>query len=214
MIYLEIFLVTFVLSAVFALAGVGSAIALVPALNFLSVPLNWFTLPLIFSGIIFAPIGAYSSQFINEEIVKVILIFFLIVSAVLLLFYKKTPTHNKYKGKFFLFLAGGLIAYISGMLGIGGGSFLIPILIFLGYDVKKTAIAISFIIPFSTFPAFISYASFVSFDWIILCTALSSAVLGGVIGNKLMHSSMRPHYIKRLIAILLLIIAIKIGMDL
>jgi len=241
--YLEIFLATFALSTIFALGGVGSAIALVPFLNFLSVPLNLaksigllvntastitasflnfkkklidfkLALVLILPALIFAPVGAHSSQFINEEIIKIILLFFLVLSGFLLLFYKKKLSHNKYKQKWILFIVGGIIAYISGILGIGGGSFLLPILIFLGYDIKKTTRTVSFIIPFSTFPAFISYISFTFIDWKILFIAFSAAILGGVLGNKLMNLKMKASYIKKLIAILLFIIAIKIAMDL
>lgn len=236
--YVEIFSATFILSTIFAMGGVGSAIALVPFLNFMSLPLNFaksiglfvntattltaswmnfkkrvldfkFAIPLIISGIVLSPLGAQSSRFINEDIVKFILIIFLIISGSLLLFYKKKQNEKQYDQKWILYLAGGVVAFISGLLGIGGGSFLVPILLFLGYDVKKVAVAISFVIPFSTGPAFLSYLPFTHIDWIILSIAFVGAITGGFLGNHIMHSKMKPDHIKGLIGIFLLILAGK-----
>lgn len=236
--YIEIFLATFILSTLFAMGGVGSAIALVPFLNFMSVPLNFaksiglfvntattltaswmnfkkrvldftFALPLILSGIIFSPLGAQSSQFINENIVKSVLIIFLLISGFLLLFYKKKQNTKQYDQKWILYLAGGVVAFISGLLGIGGGSFLVPILLFLGYDAKKVAIAMSFVIPFSTGPAFVSYLSFTHIDWGILTIAFVGAIMGGILGNHIMHSQMKPYHMKKLIGIFLFLLAGK-----
>jgi len=236
--YIEIFSATFILSTIFAMGGVGSAIALVPFLNFMSLPLNFaksiglfvntastvtaswmnfkkrvldfkFAIPLIISGLIFSPIGAQSSRFINENIVKSILVLFLIISGSLLLFYKKKQNKKLYDQKWILYLAGGVVAFVSGLLGIGGGSFLVPILLLLGYEPKKVAIAISFVIPFSTAPAFVSYLPFTHIDWVILSIAFVGAITGGTLGNHIMHSKMEPHHIKRLIGIFLFILAGK-----
>ncbi|WP_456479982.1 TSUP family transporter, partial [Nautilia sp.] len=76
-------------------------------------------------------------------------------------------------------------------------------------DAKKLAVTLSFVIPFSTFAAFLTYMSFVKFDWIILGVAAAGAVLGGYIGNYFMHFKLNQQQIKKIIGILLYIIAIK-----
>jgi uncharacterized membrane protein YfcA len=84
-------------------------------------------------------------------------------------------------------------------------------MILLGYDAKKMAIAVSFMIPFSTFSAFLSYATFVQIDYVLLVVVAIAAMLGGYIGNKIMHFKLDAKQIKKLIAILLYIIAFKIS---
>lgn len=236
MTYLIIFIVATILSALFAMGGVGSAIALVPTLGFLEVPLNLakaiglfvntsttitasylnfkrkvldfkFTIPLIIASFIASPIGARSSIYFDEKVVKIILIIFLIVSGYLLIFYKRKIGQKKYEQKWILYLSGAVVGFFSGMLGIGGGSFLAPVLIFLGYDVKKVAVALSFIIPFSTLAAFLSYLSFVHIDWILLGLTAVAAIFGGIIGNQIMHTKMDPRQVKKLLGMILWLLA-------
>lgn len=227
-----IFVSTLVISALFAMGGAGSAIALVPALGFLTVPFNLakviglfvatsstvtasylnfrrkvldlkFAIPLIISGLIAAPLGARSSMFFDEKIVEIVLVVFLIISGFLLIFYRKSAEHIRYKKSWVLYLVGGLVGFFAGMLGIGGGSILAPILIFLGYDAKKVAIAISLVVPFSSLGALLSYLSYVHVDWMLFVLAITAAVLGGAIGNRLMHSKLEPHHIKQILGIIL-----------
>jgi len=73
------------------------------------------------------------------------------------------------------------------------------------------AIAVSFMIPFSTFSAFLSYISFVKIDWILLIVTAVAAILGGYIGNAIMHFKLEAKHIKKIIAVLLYILAFKMA---
>ena len=113
--YLLYFILTVILSTIFAIAGVGSAIALVPTLNFAGLGfdisrasglfvnfvttvttsyLNFkkklfdkeFVLPLVISSMLFAYIGAKISLSTETEIVKNIFATTLIVVATLMIF--------------------------------------------------------------------------------------------------------------------------------
>jgi uncharacterized membrane protein YfcA len=76
------------------------------------------------------------------------------------------------------------------------------------------AIAVSFIIPFSTFSAFLMYANTIHIDWnLIIVTAIAS-LFGGYIGNRIMHFKLDSTQIKKIIAILLYLISFKLGYNL
>jgi len=240
--YLEFFTVTLIVSTFFAMGGVGSAVALVPifdilGLNFLlskaialfintsttitATYMNFkrgvldikFALPLVITSFIFAPLGAFSSKYINVLYTKYGFVAFLIFSATMMLIPKKSSTNLKDK-KWILYIVGSIVGFISGILGIGGGSLVMPLMILLGFDPKKMAIAVSFMVPFSTFSAFLSYSSFVQINWILLCVTALAAIMGGYIGNKIMHFKLNSNQIKKIIAILLYIIAFKMGYNL
>ena len=236
--YLLYFSITLVVSTFFAMGGVGSAVALVPIFDSLGLGFNLakatalfintsttitatfmnikrkaldikFALPLTISSLIMAPFGAKTSQYINVEYAKMGLALFLIFSATMMLFGKKEAKVH-YEAKWIQYLVGGVVGFISGILGVGGGSLIMPLMILLGYDAKKMAIAVSFMIPFSTFSAFLSYTTFVQIDYVLLVVVAIAAILGGYIGNKIMYFKLDAKQIKKLIAILLYIIACKI----
>jgi uncharacterized membrane protein YfcA len=237
-IYFESFLITLFLSTLFSMGGAGGAAALIPILNFLgfSFPLSKaaglfvnvtatsvstllnlkhklldlkITIPLLISLTIFLPIGAYFSQYLNEKTMKWMLALFLIFSSYMLIFGKKQSKFNL-QNRLLLFLIGAVVGIFSGIIGISGGNIIAAILILLGYDPKKTAAVISSIIPISSFAGFLTYANMIKIDYkLILCTALA-ALIGGYIGNNLMYFKLKSSQIKKIIGILLFLIALKL----
>ncbi|WP_457561954.1 sulfite exporter TauE/SafE family protein [Caminibacter pacificus] len=237
MFYIEVFFIVLALSTFFALGGVGSAVALVPILHMLGVNFNLskaiglfvntsttitatimnikrkvldfkFAMPLALSLVFSAPIGAYLSKYIPQIYVKYLFIAFLLFAGTMLLFGKKEQKF-KYDKPWVMVVLGAIVGVISGLLGIGGGSLLMPLLILLGFDAKKLAVTMSFVIPFSTFSAFLTYLSIVKIDWTLLGVATVAAILGGYIGNYIMHFHLNQKQIKKIIGILLYIIAAK-----
>jgi hypothetical protein len=237
--YLLYFFLTVALSSVFAIAGVGSAIALVPTFHFAGLSfdisrasglfvnfittvttsyLNFkkklfdkeFILPLIISSVIFAFIGAKISLEVDDKIVKNIFATTLLVVATLMIFKVKSISNNTELNKNILYTVGAIGGFFSGFLGVGGGSIISPILILCGYDPKKIAISISFVIPFSSLVAFSSYVTAIDIDYILLLVVGFGALLGGMIGNYLLHFKVSSKTIKRILAIVLYLLAIKI----
>ncbi|WP_331775123.1 sulfite exporter TauE/SafE family protein [Sulfurospirillum sp. 1612] len=235
--YLLYFGVTLFFSTFFAMGGVGSAVALVSVfpmlgqsfelsralalfvntsstlsasvMNFYRGVLDFkFVLPLVLSILIFTPIGAYFSQYVDHKILMWMLIVFLLVSATLMLFYKK-EAKAQYTKRWILYLLGAVVGTISGMLGVGGGALLMSLLILLGFDAKKAAYGVSFIIPFSSFGAFVTYLQFVKMDWILLADVTVAALIGGYLGEKIMHFKLSQSQIKKLIGLVLYLIATK-----
>lgn len=229
--------ITLVLSTLFAMGGVGSAIALVPSFSMLGMAIDFakslglfvntastvtasvknfrrgvleigFALPLVLSVLVATPIGAWSSQFVALEAIEGLLIAFLITAALLLLFTRRTVLVTS-PSRWPLFLIGGSVGVISGMLGVGGGTLMMPALILLGYDAKKAARAISFVIPFSSAGAFLTYLTFTTMNWTLLAVVAVAAILGGYLGERIMHNRLQAAHVKKLIAVLLLLLAAK-----
>ncbi|QOP45812.1 sulfite exporter TauE/SafE family protein [Sulfurimonas paralvinellae] len=235
--YTIYFFLTLGLSTLFSMGGVGSAIGLVPIFSMMDMSLNLakaiglfinsastitasimnffrgvldikFAIPLIVSIMIATPLGAYASQYVNKEIVEWILVAFIVISAFLLLFSNREQK-VVYDKAWILYVIGGSVGLISGTIGVGGGSLIMPLLILLGFDAKKAAYAISFVIPFSTLGAFATYLSFVDMDWMLLGVVTVAAIIGGYLGDRIMHYRLTPSQVKKLIAVVLLLLAAK-----
>jgi len=231
-------LLSFFLSILFSMGGAGSGIALIPILNFLGLDFSVakaiglfagasttitssimnikrkvieykFVLPIASTMLLFAPLGAYSNKFIDQEVIKFAFMLLLFYSATMMMFGKKKTLLNT-KSKYILLLVGALVGFISGLLGVGGGNILIPLLILLGFEPKKVAITVSFVVPFSALGSFFTYATYVPLDWKLLALISLSAIAGGYIGNYLMYFKLKQAHIKKLMAIILYILAIKL----
>jgi uncharacterized membrane protein YfcA len=236
--YILYSVITLVLSILFSMGGAGSGVALIPILNFLGLDFTLakavglfagasttitssimnikrkvveysFVFPIASMMLIFAPIGAYSSSFIDEEIVKFFFMIMLFYSASMMMFGKKKALFH-FESKLTLFIVGGVVGFIAGLLGVGGGNILIPLLALLGYEPKKVAVAVSFVVPFSALGSFFTYATYVDIDWILLTLISLSAIVGGYIGNYLMHFKLEQSHIKKLMALLLYALAFKL----
>jgi len=230
--------ITFVLSVIFSMGGAGSGIALIPILNFLGLDFTLskalglfagasttitssimnikrkvveyrFVLPIAAMMMIFAPLGAYFSKFLDEELVKFGFMLLLFYSASMMLFGKKKPLF-KVNSYWVLFLVGAFVGSLAGLLGVGGGNILIPLLILLGFDAKKVAVTVSFVVPFSALGSFFTYASYINLDYYLLAVIALSAIAGGYIGNHLMHFKLKQSDIKKVMAGILYILAFKL----
>jgi len=168
-----------------------------------------FVFPIGMMMLLFAPLGAYSSSFIDENIVKFCFMLLLFYSASMMMFGKKKALFHS-TSRWVLFVVGGVVGFLAGLLGVGGGNILIPLLALLGYEPKKVAVAVSFVVPFSALGSFFTYASYISIDWIMLLCVSLSAIMGGYIGNYFMHFKLQQAHIKKLMATILYLLAFKL----
>lgn len=158
----------------------------------------------------FAYFGAELALMLNPELVKNIFALSLILIASMILFLKMQPKESKNKPSQRLLLCAGSVAGVfSGFLGIGGGSVITPILILAGYDPKKIALGITFVIPFSSIVGMLSYASEVQIDYTLFAVVFVAAILGGYIGNYMLRFKISSQTIKKIIAVSMYILAFK-----
>jgi len=229
--------ITLALSTLFSMGGAGSGIALIPILSFLGVDFTVakaiglfagasttitssvmnmirksveykFVIPIAAMMLLFAPLGAYSSSFINENIVKFFFMLLLFYSATMMMFSKKKALFHA-ESNTTLLLVGAGVGFLAGLLGVGGGNILIPLLALLGYAPKKVAVAVSFVVPFSALGSFFTYASYVQLDYTLLVVVALCAIVGGYIGNYMMHFKLEQSHIKKIMAGLLYLLAVK-----
>jgi len=230
--------ITFFLSILFSMGGAGAGVAIIPIFNFLGLDFTpakaiglfagasttitssvmnikrkaveyAFVIPIASMMLLFAPLGAYSSAFIDEEIVKFFFMLMLFYSATMMMFGRKKALIHA-QAKWVLFVVGAGVGFLAGLLGVGGGNILIPLLALLGFEPKKVAVAVSFVVPFSALGSFFTYANYIDINYILLFCVSLSAIVGGYIGNYLLHFKLQQHHVKKVMALLLYGLALKL----
>ena len=91
-------------------------------------------------GLIGGIIGGIVSSYLPVDILEIILGIVLILAAITMLIDTEGKSSKRFKLSIYTaFLFGGIIGFSSGLLGIGGGIALIPILVFLlGFSMRES----------------------------------------------------------------------------
>ena len=168
-------------------------------------------IPIIIASFIFAIIGAYISKFIPGNIIIIVFATFLTFSGLMFLFHKKKETENYRTDSPFvkLTLIGAFAGLLSGMLGIGGGGIISPLMLMLGLNPKKITAITAFVVPFSSLSGFLTYWAMGSVNWRLLIIATIAGTIGATVGTIFMQKKLNADTVKKILAIILLLMAVK-----
>ena len=168
--------------------------------------------PIIISSLLFAVLGAYISKFFSTKFIIILFILFLLYASYMFLFHKKkeTGTYREDVPIVKLTLIGSFAGLLSGMLGIGGGNIISPLMLMTGYNPKKIAAITAFVVPFSSFTAFLTYWAMGSVNWRILAIASVAGIIGATLGTIFMQKKLNAGSVKKILAIILLLMAVKL----
>ena len=156
---------------------------------------------------------------IEKNIFEILLFFVLLVSGLLLLFNFKSydDNENKYKEVKYIYslFIGSIIGILSGIVGIGGGIFLSPILFLLRAGLPKHIVTTSSIfILINSFAGIIGQLtkSYVLNDIIEYWYLLFFVLIGGQIGNYLNLKILPTRFLALITSCLVIFVAIRMGL--
>lgn len=172
-------------------------------------------LPLLISSSLFAPLGAYATARVNIRLFTAILAGVILMASVRMLFSGKSVSETidiniprKIMGGG---AVGAVIGFVAGLLGIGGGVFIVPLLVYvLGVPTKTAAATSIFVVVFSSFSGFAAHASMASPDWRFILPTAFFSFAGGQIGSRIMAEKMKGRAIRRIFGIVLLVFVAKL----
>ncbi len=171
-------------------------------------------IPIIVLATLFSPLGAYSTKFFPEKLLLWFFIAFLIFAGSMMMFYrprsKEQPASSKKE------LASGIgigtgAGYLGGLLGIGGGNFIVPVLVWLGFEPKKASATTAFIVIFASLSGFFGHATMGNVNVSLLLFSAMGSVAGAVIGSWLMAKKLKGPQVRTLIGVVLYGIAVKMA---
>lgn len=209
--------------AVMGLIGVAAAVSRPTALA-----LNLFVASIAFAQFyrarhfdwkIFLPfaLGSVPLAFVggriqlSEPVYKIVLGVVLILAAIWLAINLKTTREPQAPKIWICLVIGGVLGLVSGMVGIGGGVFLTPILLLMNWTETKKAAGISalFILVNSASGLLGNYAQVLKLPsnvWLWI----AAAIIGGIIGSSLGSQKFNSLTLRRVLSIGLIVAGLKL----
>jgi uncharacterized membrane protein YfcA len=166
-------------------------------------------LPLVLWSVPLAYLGG--SLRINQHVFFIILGITLFIASIAMLIQK--PQNTIKLSPFINTAIGGSIGFLSGLVGIGGGIFLSPLLYLYNWNTAKiiAATTASFILV-NSIAGLIGQvlSNGLAVDLRAICLLLITVLIGGQIGSRITTSRINPLYIRRITAFLILFVSLRI----
>ena len=244
MLYFLVALIIFLASFLFAMLGLGGGMVYVPVLKWAGFPVKEVAIPLglllnglntllalipyarkrlvdwkggmamAASAFIFAPIGAYTAQFVPVRTLLLLFAIAVFAAAIRMTLFARQPEPEEIMSfKKRSIIGGGVGAFagfMGGMLGLGGGFIIAPILMWMGYRTKEAAATTAFVVTFSSLSGYLGHVAEGHFNWQLTVVVVLAVIIGSQLGGTFMSTRAKPRWVKQLYAVVLFAIAIKL----
>jgi uncharacterized membrane protein YfcA len=173
--------------------------------------IDWrVAIPFGVTMILFAPLGTWLNIGLPTQPVIVIFALFTAIAAVLMLTGWK-PKRGALTARQRIILgviAGSILGFLTGLIGRGGGSFVVPLLYISGLDPRAAAATSALVVSGSGISGFISHlATTAKPDWGIWLASALAVLAGSQIGSRIMSTRLNPRALKVIFGVVLLGVA-------
>lgn len=170
-------------------------------------------LPAAASAFVMAPVGAWCMGYLDGNL---LLFLFAAFTAVAGVYSFKTGRQEASEApsrqrRLFIGLGlGSFNGFIGGLLGVGGGFVVAPMLMALGFPTKQAVATTSFIVTLASLSGFAAHAATGRLDPLLTVLTLVAAIVGSQLGAWFMAKRAKPAWVKTLYGVLLLAVAAKL----
>ncbi len=120
--------------------------------------INWrIGLPIMIMAVLLAPLGAHTTPFVDKRLFLGMFSVFLVFAGLMMLFYKaksrSAPLRRTVETGAGI-TVGSVAGFLGGLLGVGGGNFIVPVLNWIGIDTKIAAGTTAMVVVCASFVRF------------------------------------------------------------
>ena len=165
------------------------------------------------AAFVFAPVGAIVSSAVPINLLLILFSFAIAAAGGRMLLLSKIPepeTIMSFKKRAFIGgIIGSFAGFAAGLLGVGGGNFIVPGLVASGFDPKKASGTTAFVVIFLSFSGFLGHIALGKINIELLALAILASILGALVGSWAMTKKLNANQVKKVIAIVLYTVALK-----
>jgi uncharacterized protein len=180
--------------------------------------INWRVgFPIVVVAVVLAPLGARMTPFVNKALLLAMFAGFLVFAGFMMLFYRAAPRTHALKRSTEVgtgAAVGAVAGFLGGLLGVGGGNFIVPVLNWLGIDAKVAAGTTAMVVVFASFSGFLGHVTLGGLNPLFVSLMAIMVALGSIAGSHLMKTRLSSAQLKKIIGVLLWMIAAKMIFDL
>jgi len=169
------------------------------------------------TALVASPAGALLSTHVPVNTLKVLFASMVVIAAIRMFWVSgKADPENMMslkKRSVIGFFTGGTAGFIGGMLGLGGGFIVAPILMWMGYRTKEAAATTALVVTFSSFSGYLGHVAQGQMNWGLTIVVILAVLIGSQLGARYMAHKAKSRQVKIVYAIVLLLIAVKLGID-
>jgi len=169
------------------------------------------------TALIASPLGAMLSSHVPVQTLKVLFAIMVVIAAVRMFWVSgKTEPEEMMslkKRSVIGFFTGSFAGFIGGMLGLGGGFIVAPILMWMGYRTKEAAATTALVVTFSSFSGYLGHVAQGQMNWPLTIVVVLAVLVGSQLGGRYMTQKAKSKQVKLVYATVLLLIAFKMVFD-
>ena len=174
-------------------------------------------LPVLVTAVILSPLGARLTPRVDKQLLLAMFAAFLVFAGFMMLFYRAKKRERELSRGVEVAAGAGVgsvAGFLGGLLGVGGGNFIVPVLNWLGLDSKVAAATTALVVVFASLSGFLGHATLGGLDPLFIGIMAIMAAAGSIVGSQLMKTKLSSAQLKRMIGVLLWIIAGRMIIDL
>ncbi len=166
------------------------------------------------AALISAPLGSVMAHRVSSQLLILLLVamIFFAGGRTLLTARQAEPQHmdpsrtRRLVGIFVVAAA----AFLGAMLGLGGGTLISPLLMWMGYPTKQAVATSAFVVTVSSASGFAGRVGHMNAPWVLIVVLAAAVMLAAWLGSTLMATKAKPQWVKYGYVVLLFGVGVKL----
>jgi hypothetical protein len=168
-------------------------------------------LPFAVTMLLLPPVGAWLNfQLPTKPLIAFFAAFTATAATLMLSGWKPKQEKMSSRRRVILGLSGGsILGLVAGLIGRGGGSFVVPLLYIAGLEAKAAAATSAFVVSFSGLSSFTAHLAMAARpNWIIWAGCTAAVFFGSEIGSHIMADKLKPKGVRTIFGVVLWAVAL------